>query len=573
MATRNEKVNVIIGAKDNASRTINGIAKSIGTMAAAYLSIRTVTSFIKDSIGKALESERVYNDLAAAVERHVGSWNRYRGVMQAFTAEMQKTTGVSDELVAQGLQKMINAGLGVSDAMNAARTAMDLAAGDSSVGMQSAFDLVSKAAQGYTGTLSRYGIIIDQSLPQSKRFAAAVEQINQKFGGAAQAQMKTVTGQWNRLKEAIGDWQEALGKAAQNQEIRAIIAGFAAFFETIVKKFDEQIQVYGDWLRVLRVTMQTAVSQVSGAAKVIEAALSFDWRRLKVRMALFTIDSMMAFNKIAEHVRAAFRSTTRAVGNLFDAFHAGYMEWARVANESVVVVTEKTLTMMERIAQFSQRTGQLALQSIQLQRDEVVRFSDYQGGAYNYLKDTFVRAEEEKAAATQRFHEQALQMVGGFVSTMVDRMFEGKQHITQIFAGMALDFTKFFIKVALAAVMNRFIPGLGSLLGGMFDTPKYDRMAMTQGRHFAEYFQQGMMRSMQTFGAMVANSAGSAFGTFAPAMPVASGGMTINVYGMTDETYVRRNLVPLLEKVSRGNTSKVSLKRDNVTGFANGKFI
>ena len=211
MATRNEQVNVTIKAQDKASKTLNNIKGAVIGMGAAYLGLRGVSATMGSIIEKGQEHEKVWNDVAASLKRHNKEVDNNLISIQKFSDEMQTLTGVSDEVVGKGVQAFIDYGASIEDAQANMRVAADLAAG-SGLSMKSAVDLVAKAQVGYTSTLSRYGIILDESIPASEKFAAAIAQINEKFGGAAAARSETFAVKISLLSERFGDLQEQVFK-------------------------------------------------------------------------------------------------------------------------------------------------------------------------------------------------------------------------------------------------------------------------------------------------------------------------------------------------------------------------
>lgn len=153
----------------------------------------------------------------------------------------------------------------------------------------------------------------------------------------------------------------------------------------------------------------------------------------------------------------------------------------------------------------------------------------------------------------------------------------GRGDIGDVFKGMHEDFMALFIQQSIAAIADMFIPGLGRLLGGMFDTPRYDRMAMEQGEHFAHYFAQGVFKSMRSgseFMRGIVPSAGNlampALATAAPA--AASPGNTINVTfsgNVLSSDFIEKQVAPTLRKLTTNGKTDLALDPENLTGRRN----
>ena len=88
------------------------------------------------------------------------------------------------------------------------------------VDLKTAFDLVGKANVGYTGTLSRYGIILDSTLSKTEKMIALEEHLG-KYRGTAAALTATYAGKTELLAANHGDLQEAMGNTLQAGIVQA----------------------------------------------------------------------------------------------------------------------------------------------------------------------------------------------------------------------------------------------------------------------------------------------------------------------------------------------------------------
>jgi len=148
--------------------------------------------------------------MAASLQRHNYQQEKGLEATKKFTAALQRQTGISDELSGTSIQTLLDYNNDLQTSFYLTKVAADLAAGGH-MDMKAAVDLVGKASVGYTGTLSRYGIIIDESIPKSEKFNEAIKQINQRFGGAAAARIETYAGQIDLLAQNIADLEENIG--------------------------------------------------------------------------------------------------------------------------------------------------------------------------------------------------------------------------------------------------------------------------------------------------------------------------------------------------------------------------
>lgn len=209
MAKHTEDLTMRIGAKDKASGTFKRIQGSIAKMAVGFLALSTVTMAFKAVIAAGRETTKVYTDLAGAVERSGQVWSVHEAMLRSYTDKMQTATGVSDELYAASVGLLLDYGMKMPGALKAVGQAADLAAARN-ISLVTAVDLVGKAFVGYTGTLSRYGIIVDANLSETEKFIDAMKQM-ESFAGAAAKRMESMDGKLKLLGERFGDAQEKIG--------------------------------------------------------------------------------------------------------------------------------------------------------------------------------------------------------------------------------------------------------------------------------------------------------------------------------------------------------------------------
>jgi hypothetical protein len=161
--------------------------------------------------------------------------------------------------------------------------------------------------------------------------------------------------------------------------------------------------------------------------------------------------------------------------------------------------------------------------------------------------------------------------IGWAVGSMIENMVTGRHSMAEIFKGIAQDFMIFFIKTALNAVVTAFIPGLGKLLGGMFDTPVNDRMAANQGRDFMQWFTRGALAEAQGGSELAVGITRSS----TRIDPVAQGGgggggmMMMNVYitgnVMSDE-FIEGTVAPKIKQLASDGRTLLATTPEQVTG-------
>ena len=185
---------------------------------------------------------------------------------QEFAKKMQQSTRFGDEAIEELMQQLISVGNVAPEMMErAAKAAIDFAAATGR-DLKTAALTVGKAMTGFTGELSRYGIIIDQNIPKTEKAKAALEAMERQFGGFAQRDIKTFSGQLQQLKNQWGDFTEELGSFFIKSEI----------VENAVKKLTAILGHLSDKLRLVKERMTEGteanlIARIEKVSKFIEA--------------------------------------------------------------------------------------------------------------------------------------------------------------------------------------------------------------------------------------------------------------------------------------------------------------
>ncbi len=204
-----KEANLIIKLKDEASKGLNNIRGSLLAVGAA---VAGLTAFLVDSVKSFLESDRVVTKLNASLKAQGIFTEQLSKEMQNYARELQKQTTFSDEAILSAQNLLTTFGLAGQKMKEATVAATNLSAG-LGIDLQTAAMLVGKAAAGATETLGRYGIKIDENIPTSQKFAEVLNQINERFGGAASAQAESYSGRIENLKNRFDDVKETIGQA------------------------------------------------------------------------------------------------------------------------------------------------------------------------------------------------------------------------------------------------------------------------------------------------------------------------------------------------------------------------
>jgi hypothetical protein len=208
-----KRANLILTLRDEVSsglKKLNGVVTSVKeNFLAVTVAIGSVVAVGVSLVKSALESEDAINKLNIALKNQGIFSASLSKEMQAYATELQRTSTFSDEAILRTQAMLTTFGLAGRKMKDATQSTLDLASG-LGIDLNQAAMLVGKAFAGETGTLSRFGIIVDENIPRAERFAAAIQQINQRFGGEAAAATQTFSGRVSAhiqtIITAMNDW-------------------------------------------------------------------------------------------------------------------------------------------------------------------------------------------------------------------------------------------------------------------------------------------------------------------------------------------------------------------------------
>lgn len=190
-----------------AQRDIKSLASVAST--AAIGAGAAVAAFATKSVMAFMTQEQAVISLEAALRANGENVGKYSSKLQSFASSIQDATIFGDELVMSQMSMSMAMGVGADKIEQTTKAAIGL----TSYGMDlsTAMLLMAKASQGSFAALSRYGIVVDQTLTKEERYNQILEMTSSKFS-IAEANAQSLTGQWNQMQNAVGDLWEVFGK-------------------------------------------------------------------------------------------------------------------------------------------------------------------------------------------------------------------------------------------------------------------------------------------------------------------------------------------------------------------------
>lgn len=206
----------------------------------AQQALQPLIGFMSDAIRASMENEDAVNRLNVSLQNQGYFTEQLSQQYQNMAQSLQQSTRYSDESIMQVQQTLVTFGnVAPSQMERVTKAVLDFATAKR-VDAVTAANLFAKAAAGNTSALSRYGIVIDETIPKHERFNALLGITEGKMGGAAAADMNTYAGSvahlhnmWDELLESFG------GLITQNPAVIGALNGIAEACKNLAKAFKE----------------------------------------------------------------------------------------------------------------------------------------------------------------------------------------------------------------------------------------------------------------------------------------------------------------------------------------------
>ena len=221
--------NTLNGLPDEAQAVFGKIQGIIGRA----FSFNEVITFGKNSLKAFIEQENAVNAYSSALRNLGFEYQARTREANAFASEMQKITKYGDEMTVSAMAQGIKLGIDPTQIQQATKAAMVLAE-KYGMDLPSAMMLLGRASQGQTQMLTRYGIVLDETLSAEEKFNQLLKMGADEFSLVSDA-AKTTEGQFTQNMNAIGDTMETVGEkiAAFILPLSNAAGGLATAFNSI----------------------------------------------------------------------------------------------------------------------------------------------------------------------------------------------------------------------------------------------------------------------------------------------------------------------------------------------------
>ena len=252
--------------------------KTLGVTLAGVFSAKAIVDFGKQAFQAFAEQEAAVVKLNQAMANFGIYSEEASKDLQDYAAALQETTVYADEQITSMQAQLVAFGLQGDQLKQVTKATLDLASAKG-IDLTAAANLLGKAFVGETGSLSRYGIVIDDAIPKNEKFAAVLGKVNGMFGGQAEKERQTAIGQLKGMQNTYSELMETIG---------SLIAGPATalmkWLSDIIRNVNSAIQILvtakneaGGFANFLAQTFILALTAIMQTAvemfRIIEQAL------------------------------------------------------------------------------------------------------------------------------------------------------------------------------------------------------------------------------------------------------------------------------------------------------------
>jgi hypothetical protein len=271
----------------------------LAALGGVYLSFSKLKAFVSESIDQAAAQEAAVNRVNTAL-RLAGTFSESASrAFQTMASEIQRTTAIEDDQVLS-LSAVARAMTSSNEqAMSLTKAAIELGVATGK-GPDEAMQSLNATLSGSVGRLGKVIPELNKFTAEQLKAGAAIDFVNQRFGGSAASELNTFSGRIANLQNVFGDFKEEIGGLITTSP--ALLAVFKFFSDRLVaagqavSKFGSS----GDALKPLLLTLidlSTVINySVGGALEQLfnVSKIVFEGIRTAAQAVIFTLASAAA---------------------------------------------------------------------------------------------------------------------------------------------------------------------------------------------------------------------------------------------------------------------------------------
>jgi hypothetical protein len=210
VVTASKDLGQLTEASKKAETATKGTTSAMGKYITAAAATAAAMKLIQQSVSAFMDAEKATYKMAMAMKNQGEYTKQALADLKEYTAYLQKTTTVEDDLALSVMATMKTFGMSNAEMKRGMKVAADMAAATGK-SIEDTAKAVSLAYTGQNRRLREYGVVIDSTTKKTDVFNVAMGELEKRYNGAAQAELLTYEGQWKQMKNTWGDIQEFLG--------------------------------------------------------------------------------------------------------------------------------------------------------------------------------------------------------------------------------------------------------------------------------------------------------------------------------------------------------------------------
>lgn len=233
----------------------NAVLKRVGSIAVSLFGFRELAKYAKNAVDAFIVQDNAVNGLTRALQA-VGQGG-YSKKLQEVASSLQDVTTFGDEATLQVMTLGLNMGLTADKMESATKAAMGLAAKYSQLDLNTAMQLIAKAANGNTARLKMFGIQIDETKSKTEQLNELLKKGEDAF---PLAKAQTFGQHLIQLQNAWGDLSEQVGEF--------IVTLFD--LDNVTKGATENVNSMIDWMKD---NLDALAYEIQYVYRVLEAGM------------------------------------------------------------------------------------------------------------------------------------------------------------------------------------------------------------------------------------------------------------------------------------------------------------
>lgn len=202
----------------NATKDLKGMDKltagigkgaKVGFAAAGVAAVAFAEKLAKVALKAAIAEEKQVVSLDTALQ-NLGKGFELPSIL-AFADDLQRASGVSEDVLRPGLQSLITTTGDVAASQELMKRAIDISKG-SGKDLNTVILALNRAFSGNLASLGRLNVGLDKNLLKSGDVSAVMDQLASKFSGQGAKAAATMAGSLDRMKVSASEAAETLGK-------------------------------------------------------------------------------------------------------------------------------------------------------------------------------------------------------------------------------------------------------------------------------------------------------------------------------------------------------------------------